>query len=199
MKRLLIAAATVALFSVNAHGAVPVLKNASFEINLVGNDYGYGQVAPDWVFTGKSGVSASGTAWGGAASDGRYFAFLQTASSISQTFATDEAGDYTFTFDLALRPVLQAGQVVGVSLDGQQLGRYTFDGPGWSNRSATALNVGAGKHTLTFTGLTNAGDTSAFVDNVKVLSAVPEPETYAMMLAGFGLLGFVVRRRKTAA
>jgi len=25
---------------------------------------------------------------------------------------------------------------------------------------------------------------------------VPEPETYAMMLAGLGLMGFVVRRRK---
>ena len=28
------------------------------------------------------------------------------------------------------------------------------------------------------------------------LSAVPEPETYAMMLAGLGLLGFAARRRK---
>jgi hypothetical protein len=28
------------------------------------------------------------------------------------------------------------------------------------------------------------------------LTAVPEPETYAMMLAGLGLMGFVARRRK---
>ena len=26
--------------------------------------------------------------------------------------------------------------------------------------------------------------------------AIPEPETYAMMLVGFGLLGWVARRRK---
>ena len=28
-----------------------------------------------------------------------------------------------------------------------------------------------------------------------VLNAVPEPETYAMLLAGLGLVGFAVRRR----
>jgi hypothetical protein len=28
--------------------------------------------------------------------------------------------------------------------------------------------------------------------------AIPEPETYAMMLAGLGLMGFMVRRKKTA-
>ena len=30
------------------------------------------------------------------------------------------------------------------------------------------------------------------------VSDVPEPETYAMLLAGLGLVGFVVRRRETA-
>ena len=31
------------------------------------------------------------------------------------------------------------------------------------------------------------------------IAAVPEPETYAMMLAGLGLIGFSARRRKTQA
>ncbi len=35
------------------------------------------------------------------------------------------------------------------------------------------------------------------LDNVN-LSAVPEPETWGMMLAGFGLVGFVARRRRAA-
>jgi hypothetical protein len=29
-----------------------------------------------------------------------------------------------------------------------------------------------------------------------VTAAIPEPETYAMLLAGLGLLGFAARRRK---
>jgi PEP-CTERM motif len=32
---------------------------------------------------------------------------------------------------------------------------------------------------------------------VLIASSVPEPQTYAMLLAGLGLLGFMVRRRKT--
>jgi hypothetical protein len=31
------------------------------------------------------------------------------------------------------------------------------------------------------------------------VAEVPEPETYAMMLAGLGMLGFVGRRRRHAA
>ena len=38
----------------------------------------------------------------------------------------------------------------------------------------------------------------SYLDNVSVMAAVPEPESYAMMLLGLGLLGFMARR-KTAA
>lgn len=41
-------------------------------------------------------------------------------------------------------------------------------------------------------GVTNGQD-------LLVLTPVPEPETYAMLLAGLGLMGFVARRRKKAA
>ncbi len=37
---------------------------------------------------------------------------------------------------------------------------------------------------------------SIALDNVNLSAPIPEPETYAMLLAGLGLLGFTARRRK---
>jgi hypothetical protein len=45
---------------------------------------------------------------------------------------------------------------------------------------------------ITFSASQNAFET----DNHAYIAAVPEPETYAMMLAGLGLMGLVARRRK---
>ncbi len=54
--------------------------------------------------------------------------------------------------------------------------------------------TGSGNKTLNFT--FNATATSA--DFVRVITAVPEPRSWAMMLAGFGMVGFGMRRRRAA-
>ena len=46
---------------------------------------------------------------------------------------------------------------------------------------------------------TGDADYDDFVVGVKFVSAVPEPETFAMLLAGLGLIGFSARRRKNEA
>jgi hypothetical protein len=50
-----------------------------------------------------------------------------------------------------------------------------------------------GAYTLTVSG--NAGSGASYGGNV-VLTPVPEPETYALMLAGLGAVGFVASRRR---
>ena len=63
-------------------------------------------------------------------------------------------------------------------------GSYATQGPGgwWFTADVVDTN-GA-------TGLVAARD---------LVSAIPEPETYAMLLAGLGLMGFIARRRKQLA
>jgi hypothetical protein len=51
---------------------------------------------------------------------------------------------------------------------------------------------------VTFANLTNAvmsGEFSASVSAGTTVAAVPEPGSYAMFLAGLGLMGLVARRR----
>ena len=61
--------------------------------------------------------------------------------------------------------------------------------------STYTINSTAGISHFMFTGSSIVGNTS--IDNlVAVTAAVPEPETYALLLAGLGVLGFVARRRQ---
>lgn len=58
-------------------------------------------------------------------------------------------------------------------------------------------------HTLTAGIENNASEginisTSNLSGNGYLISAVPEPESYTMLLAGLGLMGFTLRRRKTS-
>jgi hypothetical protein len=46
--------------------------------------------------------------------------------------------------------------------------------------------------------LVTSGDFKGATGAVGVTAAVPEPETYALFLAGLGMMGFMARRRQTA-
>ena len=63
---------------------------------------------------------------------------------------------------------------------------FTFSGGGSFSLSVNDLSV-------------TAGNSVAVTGQITNVSAIPEPESYAMMLAGLGLMGFVTNRRKRKA
>jgi PEP-CTERM motif len=74
-----------------------------------------------------------------------------------------------------------------------------FTGPalgsiGWA--SIGGLNLTGGSHTIQFN---QGGPTNwTFVSEVTFSGAIPEPASWAMMIAGFGLVGAAMRRRPSS-
>jgi hypothetical protein len=61
------------------------------------------------------------------------------------------------------------------------------------------LPISAGSYDLRVLGTTTGSAGGSYFGNMNVVvSPVPEPEIYAMLMAGFGLLGFMARRRNRA-
>jgi hypothetical protein len=221
MKLKSIALLVAATLSFSAHAAD--VANGSFELNNITSNSTKGYLystlqtntsnflgnaavsSAGWVFTGGSGISKDNSAWGGNTPNGEYFAFLQGGGgTISQNFTISSAADYSFSFDLIQRTNHRIGglQTVSVKLDGNSVWSGTPGTTSWTTFSGALQNIGAGAHTLSFVGtnLNGGADTSAFLDNVKMtVTPVPEPESYAMFLAGLGLMGAIARRKKLSA
>ena len=56
-----------------------------------------------------------------------------------------------------------------------------------------------GDYSIRVTGTAINGLSGNYSGNVNLVTAVPEPESYAMLLAGLGLMGTIARRRSKAA
>lgn len=128
--------------------------------------------------------------------------------------------DVVVSYDLRHSNTSSRYQLFQYSLDGTNfVDHITFDGgtagDTWFNRSVDLSAIAGADNNASFAFRvvsTFAPDTNAYTaarssstyaggtwrfDMVNVVAApVPEPETYAMLLAGLGLMGAVARRRK---
>lgn len=89
--------------------------------------------------------------------------------------------------------------VTGVTLDGASflpLLNSTFGNTGADYWLLLLPTLSATVHQIVVSG-TPMANTQGFVGSLSLsVIAVPEPETYAMLIAGLGLVGFMARRRK---
>lgn len=138
----------------------------------------------------------------------------------SASFANTVTGAFTdsWTFDLSAPSVIGAsvtnveiflnglanGGIQGFSatLNGVPLGLTTTPGGAAPVQTVTQVLAGntntflaKGAHELVVSGTGITGASASYGGNI-VATPVPEPETYAMMLAGIGAIAFLLRRRR---
>lgn len=122
--------------------------------------------------------------------------FIQSPGAIADvlTFTLDTPsetfGDSKLWFSAGNKYTVDPGLTLELFKVGSasSLGIFGFE-------SEFSVALGGGDYYFNITGVTTGTKGGAY-SVALYAEPVPEPETYAMMLAGLGLMGFVARRRK---
>lgn len=199
-----------------AAAQIEMLTNGSFEDTGGASPEGWGGLTyyaggawmiPGWTIEdGSVDLTTSGSFWGPAA-DGNYAMDINgwSAGTISQSFATVLGRLYTVSFAYsrnvagAPNPATALVTLGGESFDVSAAndGSYGF-GHNMQWKSGTFSFTGTGNVETLRLAATVPGNGGVFFDDVSVTTVVPEPATWALMIAGFGMAGVFLRRRRAA-
>jgi hypothetical protein len=148
------------------------LTQCGFETPVLGDgNFTYGTTGSAWNFSPFSGISSNHSNFtdSQSAPDGVQVAFIQGASSFSQSIGGFVDSAYTLTFSAARRLSGGGNQDFEVQLDALTLGTFEPASTIYENLSASFIAT-PGTHTLTFLGLDTAGgDNTTFIDNLKLV------------------------------
>ena len=148
--------------------------------------------------------------------------FIGTPTNLNSSASANRSGTFTLTPNSAVAFTLTANAFIDMAVPlngsayawaGLSVSGTGINGTGSQLSSGQSLAWAGGLGSpssdpqtiqVSFSNWTNgyiAGTLSGFarVNKNGFIPAIPEPRTYAMMLAGLGLLGFVARRRKLVA
>lgn len=109
------------------------------------------------------------------------------------TFSLSEVSNLTVDLLASTSPSFSFANLGFALLDSSfnVVGTTTAGGP----LSLTLSGLGAGDYALAVTGFTSGSMGGAYT-GILAAAPVPEPETYALMLAGLGIVGFIASRRR---
>jgi choice-of-anchor C domain-containing protein len=200
--QLIQAAAVTALFASSAASAAGngnLISNGDFEAYTVGvASGGYTKVdagssaITGWTIGGVS-VDLIKNSYGSVSGTSVDMLGTPGPGSLSQLFSYNANTTYTLSFDVSRNP---NGSYTALSVDVNGI-HHEYVGTSLATTQSFSFTTGnsAGSQLLQFSSVNGDGYSGAVLDNVTLTAAVPEPETYAMLLGGLGLMGFMARRR----
>ncbi|CAG1017829.1 hypothetical protein BURC_02526 [Burkholderiaceae bacterium] len=117
-----------------------------------------------------------------------YIGSSDTVLTFGPFASNPEVTEGTLTFDSAID-----GPFVLALKAGNQFSLYFYDGSGDAISSIDFSTEGTN---LNNQGIPNALSHASLYAGSPIVPGIPEPETYALMLAGLGIVGFMARRRR---
>ena len=175
-----------------------VFSSPSSEPGYIGTQTG--TASTDYVASTNSyGITCAGP-YGCVDLDGTEPVGTANPAGVLQSNASFGPGTYVLSFDISGNQRGAVAQSTNVYFGSFLLTGTPIalaSGSGWETVIIDFTSATGG--TLDFVEANENNDVGNLLDNVTLTSSVPEPATWALMLAGFGGLGLVLRRRTRLA